>query len=126
MQKIILSLLLTAGFSSVSWAACEKGGPDDLAKGKTLYTEKCLMCHGAKGDAGPDAVAAAALNPKPRNFMENKFKVSGKEAAPTLSGLYKVVTEGLPGTAMAPFFDPKKQPAEACAVANYVMSLHKK
>jgi mono/diheme cytochrome c family protein len=41
----------------------------DLAKGKTLYTSKCVLCHGAQGQGnGP---ASMALRPKPANFAGN-------------------------------------------------------
>lgn len=40
--------------------------PEDIAKGKTLFTSYCAVCHGA-GGAG-DGPTAAALNPKPADF----------------------------------------------------------
>ena len=40
----------------------------DAAKGAETYKMYCLPCHGEKGMG--DGVAAAALNPKPRNFTD--------------------------------------------------------
>lgn len=40
----------------------------DPAKGAETYKLYCLPCHGEKGMG--DGVAAAALNPKPRNFTD--------------------------------------------------------
>jgi len=40
--------------------------PDNIAKGKVLFTGNCAPCHGAAG-AG-DGPAASALNPKPADF----------------------------------------------------------
>jgi caa(3)-type oxidase subunit IV len=53
--------------------------PELIAHGKELFTAQCVSCHGAEG-AG-NGVAAAALNPKPRNFTvadgwKNGFKPS--------------------------------------------------
>ena len=44
---------------------------NEYAQGKKLYNDKCLICHGAKGDGnGP---AASAFSPKPANFTDPKF-----------------------------------------------------
>jgi len=40
----------------------------DLAAGKAKYQMMCASCHGANGKG--DGAAAAALNPKPRNFTD--------------------------------------------------------
>lgn len=44
---------------------------DDLATGASLYEAKCQICHGANGRG--DGPAAAALNPKPRDFTNPAF-----------------------------------------------------
>ena len=44
---------------------------DDLATGKSLFEAKCQICHGANGRG--DGPAAAALNPKPRDFTNPAF-----------------------------------------------------
>src|SRR5579883_2245883 len=41
--------------------------PDNLAKGKEIYTANCAPCHGVSG-AG-DGPAAPSLNPKPADFQ---------------------------------------------------------
>lgn len=46
--------------------------PELLAKGKTVFMSNCSSCHGPEGlGNGP---AAAAFNPKPRNFIVETFK----------------------------------------------------
>ena len=49
-------------------AAGEFAIKGDPAKGAETYKMYCLPCHGEKGMG--DGVAAAALNPKPRNFTD--------------------------------------------------------
>ena len=88
-----------------------------LERGKIVFKENCASCHGETG-AG-DGVAAAALNPKPRNLVTEKFKAGSKPAE-----IFKSVTDGLPGTLMVSF---KHLPeADRKAVSEFVASLVKK
>jgi mono/diheme cytochrome c family protein len=42
-----------------------------LARGKAIYEERCILCHGPKGDG--KGQGAIALNPKPANYTQKKF-----------------------------------------------------
>lgn len=65
-----------------------------VAYGAKFYATNCAMCHGEKADGnGP---AGAAMNPKPRNFVEGKWKLGGDSMA-----LFKTISAGIPGTSMA-------------------------
>ena len=45
--------------------------PAMIARGKEIYTQKCAVCHGEKGDGkGP---AATGLKPKPGDFTDKKM-----------------------------------------------------
>src|SRR5262245_25220039 len=67
----------------------------DKEAGRALYNSRCWTCHGSTGRGnGP---AAAALKPKPADFTDPELVV-----ARTGSRLYRVLTAGVPGTAMAP------------------------
>jgi cytochrome c553 len=96
--------------------------PDEkfIEKGKTLYnsTGTCFTCHGTEGKG--DGAAAAALDPKPRNFFDpvDKWTQGGK-----LSQIFRSVSHGVPNTAM-PAFD-YLSPEDRLALATYVHSMNK-
>ena len=73
----------------------------------------CVPCHGEKGDGA--GVAAAALNPKPRNFTTEPFKNGSKPEQ-----LFQTLTTGLPNTAMAPFAHLSED--ERWALTSYVLA----
>ena len=68
----------------------------EAPKGKAIYDVRCVACHGPTG--GGDGPAAAALDPRPRNFRDVEFWKSH-----TPEQLRDVVKHGKPGTLMAPF-----------------------
>jgi mono/diheme cytochrome c family protein len=86
-----------------------------------LYRKHCVHCHGISGDgAGP---TAAFLNPYPRDFRSGsyKFKSTPGREKPTDEDLRRILTHGIPGTAM-PTFKLLPQ-AEIDALVEYVKYL---
>ncbi len=74
-----------------------------IAAGKDIYEKKCYYCHGITGDGnGP---AAPRLDPKPRNFTRNEYKIrsTGLGALPTDEDLFRIISSGVEGSAM-PFW----------------------
>jgi cytochrome c oxidase cbb3-type subunit 2 len=74
-----------------------------LERGKTVYGQNCLACHGEKGDGnGP---AAAFLLPKPRDFIEARYRLRSTPTGqlPTDVDLFRAVSLGMPGTPMPPW-----------------------
>jgi mono/diheme cytochrome c family protein len=76
---------------------------ESLNRGKSLYTEYCMACHGVKGDGA--GVASKGLYPPPRNFTLGVYKfghvVSGE--LPHDEDFKILLKNGLHGTAMLPW-----------------------
>jgi high-affinity iron transporter len=85
-----------------------------LAKGKSLFMNDCVACHGANGEG--DGPAALALKPKPRNFHSPKGWINGR----TASGMYKTLTDGIPGSPMPPFSSISVK--DRLAIISYIRS----
>ncbi len=81
-----------------------------LPKGAAIYSAKCVTCHGAKG-AG-DGVAAAALNPRPKDFTRRAFE-------PEMFA--EILSKGVEGSSMVPF--PMSQ-EDLTALTAYVASFY--
>src|SRR6185436_17568441 len=93
----LLALGLTAACGGSGGDAAPKAEPPRAAlDGRTLYEVRCAPCHGMEG--GGDGPAAAAIQPKPRNFRDPHFW-QGR----TAQQLRVVVKDGRPGTLMPPF-----------------------
>ncbi|MEK8035912.1 MAG: c-type cytochrome [candidate division NC10 bacterium] len=88
------------GLERLAPRAAEAQPAGDPAQGKAVYEKKCMLCHGDKGDgAGP---GASLLDPRPRDFTKGKFKIRGSASgqAPTDADLFRIISEGMPGTSM--------------------------
>jgi DMSO reductase family type II enzyme heme b subunit len=72
----------------------------DLDAGKKLYQRYCSQCHGDEGKG--DGPAANYVYPRPRDFTLAVFKVRSTLSGelPTDHDLFRVISEGLPGTSM--------------------------
>lgn len=79
-RPMLFALLVAAGCSRAQPPAGESSDPvaaeqahaaagtPDVAKGKEIFAQRCVPCHGASG-AG-DGPASASLDPKPRRFTD--------------------------------------------------------
>lgn len=116
--KIILTVLALATLASCSESHFKEdklfaGGVYATAKqlndGKSIYTEYCMQCHGVNGDG--NGVAAKGLQVPPRNFKLGTYKfgqvVTGE--LPHDEDFYKIIKNGLHGTAMLPWDLTEKQ-----------------
>jgi high-affinity iron transporter len=87
----------------------------DMAHGKSIYEQNCVLCHGVTG-AG-DGPAARTINPPPLPIGRSAT-MSG--VAPAL--MYRIVSVGVQGTMMAGWAS-KLSPDDRWAVIAYVNSL---
>lgn len=80
--------------------------------GRRVYLAHCTRCHGVKGRG--DGPEASRYRPAPSSFAEMR---------PTYAAAARVISEGVPGTAMAAW--PLLTPAEIQAVTFYIRSLYR-
>jgi len=86
--------------------------PESLQRGKAIYENNCLPCHGLTGNGkGP---SGAALAPPPSKF---------KEIQPDFDYIQRVLRDGIPGTSM-PVWRDQLSESDRAAVASYVRSLY--
>lgn len=79
--------------------------------GKKIFDGKCATCHGVGG--GGDGVAAAGLNPRPKDFTRRAFRPEY---------FAEILARGVPGSAMPPFPMPDD---ERQALTAYVADLYR-
>ncbi len=89
-------------------------------KGKDLYLQHCVSCHGLEGMGnGP---IAHFLEPKPRDFSSAKFRiVSTENGVPSEEDLMAVLRRGMPGSWM-PSYDHLAED-EKIALTKYLRTL---
>jgi cytochrome c oxidase cbb3-type subunit 2 len=87
----------------------------DLLRGKKMYQEFCISCHGPVGDG--QTTAAKYINPPPLNFTTlRRNLVEGKYIGGIL---YYQIMNGITGTAM-PYFKRDLESDKIWAISNYV------
>ena len=85
-----------------------------IENGKKLFKTNCASCHGEDGKG--DGVAAAALNPPPRNFHD----LEGWKNGVKFSSIYKTLQEGIAGGAMVAYeFIPVE---DRIAITHYIQT----
>ena len=74
--------------------------PDLVDRGRAVYRQRCVGCHGPDGDG--NGAAATFLSPRPRDFTAAvfKFRSTPSGSLPTDGDLYRTVTRGVRWTAM--------------------------
>ncbi len=118
MQSLLIAVAI--GFvviRSVFAGSAPKATPELIEKGKAAYVTNCVTCHGDNGDGeGP---AGKYMNPKPRNFIKDKFKKGNKPEQ-----LFQTITNGLDGTAMTSYKHLSEE--ERWGIAHYIAATFKK
>ncbi len=103
-------LVLVFAIIAILWSGISMGEVD---QGKQLYTNRCQLCHGVRGDG--KSHAAAFLNSKPADFTDPKFweKEDTKKIAETIEN----------GKGEMPAFNLK--PEELKAIIDYITNSFK-
>jgi cbb3-type cytochrome c oxidase subunit III len=86
--------------------------PATSDEGKTLFAKNCTACHGVHGMG--DGIAAPPLARAPANFHERQ---------PTREQALRVITDGVPGTAMAAW-KSRLTDSQRAALAEYVRTFY--
>lgn len=109
MVKIVLAgfAVLAAAVTVLSASSSSAGSPQDKSDPtRDLYVANCQMCHGVDGRAPL----------KEMGFVGRVWKTK------TAAEAVKIITNGVPGTAMLPF-GGKLTKDQVMALARYVRSL---
>ena len=75
--------------------------PGNWSTGKDIYDKRCTWCHGPDGDGA--GAAQDRLNPPPRDFTYGNYKIktsSFDSMAPNDGDVFRMIRDGMPGTAM--------------------------
>jgi high-affinity iron transporter len=89
--------------------------PQLLERGKALFAQHCISCHGDAG--GGDGPAAMGLQPPPRNFTRREGWKNGYE----LAEIFKTLKQGIAGGGMNSFDYLRAD--DRMALAHFVQSL---
>jgi len=95
MRILIIALLICAPLTVLSTGLVRAEDKGDAAKGKETFQTTCAACHGPEGKG--DGVAAAALDPKPRNLSDAAFMSTQSD-----DRIYKVISEGGASVGLSP------------------------
>jgi mono/diheme cytochrome c family protein len=108
MKRIIIWAVIGIFWGTALWP-----GESAAADGRSLYNDKCTLCHGIRGDGkGP---AGAALSPKPTDFTDPKYWQT--------TGDQKIAAVIKYGVGVMPAFDLK--PEEIKAIIAYMKTFKK-
>ena len=89
--------------------------PALLERGRTLFAQNCVSCHGAKGEG--DGAAGKGLNPPPRDFTRK----DGWKNGARIDAVYRTLEEGIKGSSMVSYAYLGKK--DRMALVHYLRSL---
>lgn len=89
--------------------------PELIARGKTIFAQNCVQCHGEAGRG--DGIGAVNMNPRPRNFANPAGWTNGSD----VPAIYRTLSEGVKNSSMAAFDYLSR--GDRMALAHYVQSL---
>lgn len=115
-RHLVLATALTLAIPALSHAA-------DLARGKTLFDQRCTSCHGALGAGDGPVAAALPADQKPRNLANG----SPMKYATDDAKMKELLKKGGPAFGLNPLMpmQPDLSDADLDNVIAYVRSLKK-
>ena len=113
-RKHLPILTVIALVASISTALATPPAESPLERGRSIYEQRCLECHGAEGRG--DGVKAPFLSPRPGNL------VSAATSAKSDKDLLKIIANGRARTAM-PAWKDQLSDDEQREVLRYIRSL---
>lgn len=101
-------------FLSFSLSACNKPSgpaisPQAKQEAQTLFSTRCAVCHGERGQG--DGPGSAALTPKPRNFQDKTW-----QGAITDGQIDEIIKKGGAAVGKSPAMPPNPDLAEKAEV----------
>jgi uncharacterized membrane protein len=87
-----------------------------LVAAKEIFESRCVMCHGLNGRG--DGAAAAAMNPKPRNYTDHAW-----QASVTDDGLRKIILAGGAQAGKSPLMPPNPDLADKPEVLGEIIHI---
>lgn len=85
--------------------------------GRLIYLANCARCHGVEGDGNGPEAASLAREARPRNFKSDDWKFDSRPET-----IQRVLSQGIPNTAMAAFGQTMSDP-DRRNVADYLSSI---
>ncbi|MFQ5847259.1 MAG: c-type cytochrome [Candidatus Methylomirabilales bacterium] len=84
-----------------AWGVKPLETPEQVTRGRAIFEQSCILCHGATGEGdGPAAFFIASYGaPRPQNFHTDNFKFRSTPSGmlPTDDDLFRTLTRGVPG-----------------------------
>lgn len=111
------------GRSAVEAQSATAAAPlSDAARGRDIYLQHCVECHGESGRG--DGPASFMLVPRPRDFTLARYKIRSTETGslPTDTDLQNSIRNGLYGSAM-PAWDGLLSNDDIIAVSGFLKTL---
>lgn len=96
LSKVLILIFLS---STQGFSAEIKSSPAVIARGRVVFLENCVACHGEKGD-GTGIAAKAITGAKPRDFTTGYFRRGSKPEE-----VFHTISEGSEGTDMPAWKD---------------------
>ncbi|HXH29558.1 MAG TPA: cytochrome c [Bacteriovoracaceae bacterium] len=100
---LVISCSKSGSFKEEKILAGKTVSADTLNLGQNTYAEYCIQCHGEKGDG--KGVSSPGMFPPPRNLTQGQYKFANVVAGelPHDEDFYRIIRNGLRGTAMLPW-----------------------